>query len=274
MLHYICKLLREVTTIGKHYIMTKDEQILTEYLNDYGLDIFSRDQITEIENLSYQQIEIALRGLTRRLYIKIIDRGKYCKQDFSDEFVIGSFIVKNGGVAYWSAMNFHGLTEQIPNVIFVQTSQRKKDKSIFGVRYKFIKVKENKLIGYKTEWYENLEFNITDVEKTIVDCFDLPKYSGGYPEIVKAFNIAELSAIKLVKYCKSMNNLSIVKRLAYLTELLNKPKMDYFLNYALSIMNKKYNLFEHDGEKTGRTNRRWRLVLNINDDEIMNMAKS
>jgi len=273
-LHYICKLLREVTTIGKHFIMTKDEQILTEYLDDYGLDIFSREQIAEIENLSYRQVEIALRGLTRRLYIKLIDRGKYCKQDFSDGFVIGNFIVKNGGVAYWSAMNFHGLTEQIPNVIFVQTSQRKKNKNIFNVRYKFVQVKKNKLIGYKTEGYGNHQFNITDIEKTIVDCFDLPKYAGGYPEIIKAFNIAKLSAIKLVKYCKAINNLSIVKRLAYLTELLNKPKMDYFLKYALSVRNEKYVLFEHDGEKTGRTNRKWRLVLNMNDDEIMNMAKS
>jgi len=254
--------------------MTKDEQILTEYLDDYGLDIFSRNQITEIEDLSYQQVEIALRGLIRRLHIKIIERGKYCKQNFSEEFVIGNFIVKNGGVAYWSAMNFHGLTEQIPNVIFIQTSHRKNDKIIFGVRYKFVQVKENKLIGYKSEGYGNRKFNITDVEKTIVDCFDLPKYSGGYPEIIKAFNIAELSAIKLVKYCKAINNLSVVKRLAYLSELLNKPKMDYFLKYALSVRNEKYILFEHDGEKIGRTNRKWRLVLNIDDDEIMNMAKS
>ncbi len=254
--------------------MTNNEKILSEYLDDYGLDIFSRNQITEIENLSYKQVEIALRGLTRRRYIKLIDRGKYCKQDFSDEFAIGNFIVKNGGVAYWSAMNFHGLTEQIPNVIFVQTSHQKKDKIIFGVRYKFVQVKENKLIGYKTEGYGNHQFNITDVEKTIVDCFDLPRYSGGYSEIIKAFNNAELSAIKLVKYCKAINNLSVVKRLAYLTELLNKPKMDYFLKYALSVRNEKYILFEHDGEKTGRTNRKWRLVLNVNNDEIKNMAKS
>ncbi len=254
--------------------MTKNEKILSEYLNDYGLDIFSRNQITQIENLTPQQVEIALRGLARRGYITIIERGKYCKQNYSEEFVIGNFIVKNGGIAYWSAMNYHRMTEQIPNVIFVQTSQRKKDKIIFGVRYKFVQVKENKLIGYKTEGYGNLKFNITDIEKTIVDCFDLPKYSGGYPEIIKAFNIAEPSAIKLVKYCKATNNLSVVKRLAYLTELLHKPKMDYFLKYALSVINEKYTLFKHNGEKTGRTNRRWRLVLNINDDEIMNMAKS
>lgn len=59
--------------------MTKNEQILSEYIDDYGLDIFSRNQIKEIENISYQQVEIVLRGLTKRFYIKIIERGKYCK---------------------------------------------------------------------------------------------------------------------------------------------------------------------------------------------------
>lgn len=254
--------------------MKPDEAKLLEYINDYGLDIFVMEDLLKENNMSPKEIEIALRNLIKSNLIKIIERGKYCKHNFRDENVIGNFLVKDGGIGYWSAMNYHGLTEQIPNVIFVQTSQKKKDKSIFGVKYKFIQVKKTKLIGYKTEGYGNYQFRISDVEKTIVDCFDLPQHSGGYPEIIKAFARADMSARKMVAYCKAIDNIAVVKRLAYLTELLEKSNMNYFIEYALSVRNNKYNLFDYNGNANGKSIRRWRLVLNMEPNEILNIAGS
>jgi predicted transcriptional regulator of viral defense system len=158
--------------------------------------------------------------------------------------------------------------------MYVQTTMIKANKTIFGIRYKFIKVKNEKLIGFKKLGYGNHQFRITDVEKTIVDCFDLPQYGGGYAEIIKAFNNAKLSAQKMVKYCKAINNIAVTKRLAFLTELLKKPDMDYFKKYAQSVKNKKYNLFESGGFQTGKTNSRWNLIINIDEDEIIEIANS
>lgn len=78
---------------------------------------------------------------------------------------------------------------------------------------------------------------MTDVEKTIVDCFDLPQYAGSFSETIKAFKRATLSARKLAKYCKAVKNQSVVKRLAYLSDLLDKPNMSLFLNYARKSIN-------------------------------------
>jgi len=251
--------------IQKHILM---------FLDNSDLDIFTNLLLKNELSISIKQTNEALHKLIRNNDIRQLERGKYCRHNFADENVIGCFITKNGGIAYWSAMNFHGLTEQIPNVVYVQTTQAKMNKSIFGVRYKFIKVKNEKLGGFKTMGYGNHQFKITDVEKTIVDCFDLPQYGGGYNEIVKAFSRADLRPQKMVKYCKVINNIAVVKRLGYLCELLKKPKMDYFLRYAQSVRNEKYNLFESDGEKNGKTNRRWRLILNMDKDEIIEIANS
>lgn len=249
--------------------MKNEATLLLEFLDNNSIDIFNKNAV--VQNKFSDK---SLRELVNNDYIRVIEKGKYCRHNFSDEYVIGSFIVKNGGIAYWTAMNFHGLTEQIPNVVYVQTIQAKENKIVFGVRYKFIRVKKEKLAGYKTMGFGNHQFQITDLEKTIIDCFDLPEYSGGYTEIIKAFYKANLSAQKMVKYCKAVNNIAVVKRLGYLCELLEKPKMDYFLKYALSVKNEKYNLFESDGEKHGKTNRRWRLIMNMEDDEIIEIANS
>ena len=250
------------------------QKMILLLIENVGWDIFSVKNLKSELELSDKQIYDALNKLEKNGLIVKLEKGKYCRHNFSDEYVIGSFIVKNGGIAYWTALNFHGLTEQIPNVVYIQTTQAKRNKSIFGIRYKFIKVKDQKLVGFKTYGYGNHQFQITDVEKTIVDCFDLPQYGGGYNEIIKGFNNAKLSAQKMVKYCKAIDNIAVTKRLGYLCELFNKPKMDYFIKYAQTVKNKKYNLFESGGEKKGKTNRKWRLIINMNEDEIIEIGNS
>ncbi len=253
--------------------MNIQKQILMS-LDNADWDIFTNSDLKNKIKISITQTNEALHKLIKNGDIRQLERGKYCRHNFSDENVIGSFIVKTGGIAYLTAMYFHGLTEQIPNMVYVQSIQAKRNITIFGVRYRFIKVKSNKLTGFKTLGYGNNQFQITDVEKTVIDCFDLPQYGGGYNEIIKAFFKANLSAKKMVKYCKAIDNITVTKRLAYLCELLEKPKMDYFIKYAQAIRNEKYNLFESDGNKKGKTNRRWRLVLNMEEDKIIEIANS
>jgi len=252
--------------------MTHDETKILQDLSDYGLDIFTRTQLAEISLLSEKELEIALRNLIKKDNIHIIEKGKYCKYGFADELVIGDFLAHEGGIAYWTAMNYHGLTEQIPNVIFVQTIRQKHSKKVFNVQYRFIQIKTSKNFGYKTEGYGNHSYKITDLEKTILDCFDLPKYSGGYPEIIKAFYNAKLSSQKLIRYSKKMKNISVSKRLAFLADLFEKKELEPFTKYVQSIVKEKYNLFEHNGEPTGKTNKKWRLILNLSEEEIINMA--
>ncbi len=250
------------------------QKYILMFLDNAGWDIFTNLSLKNELEISIKQTNEALHKLIKNGDIKQLERGKYCRHNFRDENVIASFIVKDGGVAYWSAMHYHGLTEQIPNVMYVQTTMAKTNKTIFGIRYKFIKVKKEKLIGFKTLGYGNHQFKITDVEKTIVDCFDLPQYGGDYAEMIKAFNNAKLSAQKMVKYCKAINNIAVTKRLAYLSELLGKAKMDYFIRYAQSVKNDKYNLFESGGLKNGKANSRWNLILNMDEDEILEIANS
>jgi predicted transcriptional regulator of viral defense system len=78
----------------------------------------------------------------------------------------------------------------------------------------------------------------------------------------------------MVAYCRAIDSIAVVKRLAYLTELLGKKNMNYFIEYSLSIRNEKYNLFEPNGTSGGSSNRKWRLILNMEPDEILNIANS
>jgi predicted transcriptional regulator of viral defense system len=258
-----------------HLFMTNLQKEFIDILDEFGFDIFSIKMIKDCNHLSEKNIHQAVRTLTKSGLLIKLERGKYVRSSFVDSNVIGSFLVPDGCLAYWTAMNFHNLTEQFVNVIFVQSSKRRNvEKIIRNVRYKFVTIKEEKLVGYKEYGYANHKFRITDVEKTILDCFEKPQYAGWYQEIIKAFKNADINQNKLIRYCKISKNISVIKRLAYLTELLEKPKMEKFIDYALTLSIKPYCLFQIDGENNGKYNGRWKLVLNMDKEEILEIANS
>jgi len=253
--------------------MTITETQILQYLNDNGLEIFNKKDIQKsLYSYSRYQVNTAINDLQEKGILNLLERGKYVIHGFGNANTIGCFLAHNSCISYWSAMNYHGLTEQIPNTVFVQTDKQKNNKQVLGVQYHFIWIKPYKIFGYKTEGYGNNAFRISDKEKTIIDCFDMPRYSGGYPEIIKAFYNARLNVDKMIRYCSKMNNISLTKRLGFLAELFEKKRMSKFIDYALKIKNEKYNLFEHDGDPKGLINKKWRLIMNIDTNEIMNMA--
>ena len=217
-----------------------------------------RELISGTENLNGIVENLVCKGFLYRL-----ERGKYCRSTFRDENVIGTFLVSDGAVAYWSALHLHGLTEQFANTVFIQTTRKKKPVSVFGTAYQFIKIHSQKRTGIVYHGYGNYKFPVTDIEKTIVDCFDLPQYSGGYAGLIRAFYDAGLNAKKLIGYCTAVNNIAVIKRLGFLSELFHKEKLLPFVEFARTRINRSYNLFDPFGENTGESESAWYLRLNI-----------
>ena len=112
---------------------------------------------------------------------------------------------------------------------------------------------------------------MTDVEKTLVDCFDLPQYSGGYAELIRAFAEAELDAEKMITYCRAVQNIATTKRMGYLAELLEKTSMEEFIQYAQTQVNPKYNLFDPQGAEEGKFVADWKLRMNLSEETILSI---
>ncbi len=252
--------------------LTKPQLELMLLLDEYEMDIFSLDDVKKLVPAQDGDANELIENLVHKKVFSRIERGKYCRANFRDEKVIGSFLVTDGAIAYWSALNLHGLTEQFPNTIFIQTTKIKKDKKVFGTDYKFVTIAERKRDGIRKEGYGNHSYAITDVEKTLVDCFDIPKYSGGYAELIRAFSKAKLSPDKMIRYCTAVNNIAATKRMGFLAELFKKPGMTTFIRYAKQQVKQAYNPFDPQGPDKGDYERDWRLRMNISREELIGIA--
>ena len=250
----------------------KDINILNVF-SDNEMTIADSDTLISLTGNTYVELKPFIRKLIREGQLFAVEKGLYCVRNFKNPYVIGNAMVKNSIIAYWSALNLHGLTEQIPNVVYVQSDRRKADKKVFNVRYKFIQIKPEKICGITQMGYGNEQFRVTDVEKTLLDCFDLTQHSGGYEELIRAFYSAKINGGKLLKYAVQMNNLSVIKRVGYLSELFEKENMRKFREKAQLLVNNSYSLLDPMGEDTGKFDSDWKLRINIQRENLLDIVQ-
>ena len=133
-------------------------------------------------------------------------------------------LVSPAVIAYWSALNHYGMTEQLPRTAFVATNHpvRRPPGEVLGISYKVVSLRPEKFFGVVKDWIGEMPFTVTDREKTIIDGLDLPQYIGGVAEVAKGLSIGwtQLDESKLRKYAAKIGNSAVAKRLGFLMEAL------------------------------------------------------
>ncbi|MCG2737691.1 MAG: type IV toxin-antitoxin system AbiEi family antitoxin domain-containing protein [Candidatus Methanoperedenaceae archaeon] len=247
--------------------MNKKYQLLNE-LAKKG-QTFTFEDASRTSSLSHQSLKVAVSRMEKEGLIERIEKGKYLiiplgarKGRYTiNEFIIGSQLIQPAVIAYWSALNYHGLTEQIPGTVFIQTTSRKKEQQleILGVRYRFVRVTGKKLFGYEKVWIEDVAVEITDPEKTVVDCLDKPQYCGGIAEAAKALQ-GDLDIEKLKKYAIDIGNSAVIKRLGILCD-----KMGIKIDIKPGLLSGNYPLLDPSMHGKGILNRKWKIRENVDE---------
>jgi predicted transcriptional regulator of viral defense system len=182
-------------------------------------------------------------------------------------FVIASHLVESYYIAYWSALNHHGLSEQIPRTTFIATTKPKMPLTILDSDYYFVAIEKRKFFGSQEIEIEDWKVSISTPEKTIADCLDHPEHSGGIDEVAKAiyFNHKDFDLAKVYEFAKRMENLTILKRLGYILEIANllDTYKDVFAHFTPT---KGYPALDPISPRKGRHNSRWGLLVNFELD--------
>jgi predicted transcriptional regulator of viral defense system len=200
-----------------------------------------------------------------------IEQGKFLllgltpERVLSNPLYIGCNLVTPAYISFWSALHFHGFTEQAPRTTFIATTRRKKDIAFREMNFKFVTLQPLVFFGYRREMLAELPVLVSDEPKSILDSLSLPQYAGGVPEVAKALQIAlsqgSLEMPVLFEYAGRLQNASLRSRLGYLLELLGQP---------IGSLNPAKGPVKLDPQKPARGsfNKRWKLYINIEPKDL------
>ena len=198
-----------------------------------------------------------------------VEKGKYLllglepERVLSNPLFISSHLVTPAYVSYWSALHFYGLTEQVPITTFVATTKKKRPVRFRDYRFRFVTMKPGKFFGYRREMVGDLPTVVADEAKAIVDSLDLPHYAGGLGEIAKALPAAleVVDVDTLVQYANRMEDRSLGSRLGYLLDAIGQPA-EGLIKSASPVK------LDVSGARTGETDPRWQVIVNVPEHSL------
>jgi len=255
--------------------LSKQEYDIVYEFIDKKLEIINLDEASKILKIKKKKLWDIFHRLERKGWLERIERGKYLIVPFEAKegwlehpFVLASKLINNYYVSYRTALSYYGLTEQIPVYIYIATINRKGklEKDLQMYKFRFIKINKKKFFGYKKEIIDNKEVCIAEKEKAIIDCLDKEKYSGTITEIIKALNSNLINLNKLKKYAIKMKNASLIRRLGYLLDVLNKDSSGLIRHIGKHRLIYLSTIFLKNKIEI---NNKWKLIININKDYLL-----
>jgi len=171
-------------------------------------------------------------------------------------------------VGYQSAAQLHGIAEQMPLSISVIILNQKRPLHFGNQRINFRKVSKSKFFGVERIKYLDSFLNISDKEKTIIDCLERYDLCGGIDEVTRMISNAleDINRKKLLEHLKQFGDTPLLQRMGFILEelLQNGFNIDkgLFNDMEKFVSRRKYYL-DPKMKGDGRYSKRWKIIENV-----------
>jgi predicted transcriptional regulator of viral defense system len=240
-----------------------------------GQTIFSTAQARAFWGNANYTVNV-LNRLIRKGWLQRLERGVYMiipleagpQRAWSESaLVIAPHLIQPAAVAYWSALHYWTMTEQVPHTVFVQSTRRKRPVEVLGMRFRFVTVSQARFFGVARRTLDGKPIYVTDREKTLLDAAARPDLSGGVEQLAQALRAAcaDIDWARLDDYLTRWGGGVVVKRLGYLVEMLSLPlpDLDRRLERWQGLLSHGISLLEPGAQADGPVATRWRIRANV-----------
>lgn len=185
-----------------------------------------------------------------------------------DPWVIAARAVGAGYVGGWTALHHWDLTDQIFSTTAFLTTRAvaHRERSIGNARLELRHVPEEAVFGTRRVWREGTPVDVSDPEKSLVDCLDDPSIGGGTRHVTEALVVyASLPTVRwnvMVEYGDRLGNRTVFKRLGLIAETLELADRD-LLDLCRQRVSAGVGRLDPARPATGPIVSRWGLRRNV-----------
>lgn len=258
---------------------------LIKGLGETGQAVFNVATIREVavaSGVNPAYLNVLLHDLVRAELLRRIKRGSYALAPGlpgvaePHPFSIAMALVEPCAVSGWSALNHHGLTEQIPNRVTLTTPRRivtpamrgktRTEPSVWAVHgqeFEIVRVIPAHFFGQEEIWLGEVKVQIFDRERAILDCFALPRRFGGLAEGLGILeeHRKEIAAKRLVAHALRYGKVAVAKRVGFALERVGVRASVLEPLRALPVQGQR--LLDPTKPARGDFNSRWALRENL-----------
>lgn len=258
-------------------------------LKEENKSIFGVLDAQKITGLSVNATTDLLSELVGRKVIARLKPGKYLiiplEAGFTGEYMENWYVVARElikphpyFISHYSAMDIHNMVTQPTRMVYISTSVRRKNREISGAEFRFIHARPDSFWGITKEWVTSQQqVEVSDLERTIVDCLYAPRLCGGISEIAKGIWIAKdrVSYEKLTKYVERFGKKVVAKRLGLVLEIYQLGTAETSAQLQDFMKDSKsYALFDPLLPDQGKYVTRWRLKVNLEPEELKSIVRT
>jgi predicted transcriptional regulator of viral defense system len=255
---------------------------LVTALQDENRTIFTVDDAVRILGTSRNLVSNMLGKAERRGVVTRLRRGTYTLVPFelgSETTYAGNPLVvadrlmgaRKHFLSHGTALAIHDMTTQPRLLVTVSTVDPPASRIVAqGTEIRTVAVAPDEIFGLMEKWLDSRDkVQVSDRERTIVDCLRRPDLCGGYIEADAGawMRRSELDAGKLVDYAVRLGIGSVISRTGYLLDSC-RLGTDTDREKLARLLTKTYHLLDPSAPAGGRYNAKWRLRLNVGQDEI------
>ena len=255
--------------------LSRQEYALMSELALQGRKIVTPAEAVAILSTPRENAYRILSRLHKKGWLVRIERSRYLVVPMEGqagwaehEFVYASQLIAPYYISYRSALAHWGLTEQLPHVVFIATTRRKRNLKFQGVRFRFVTVHPRKFFGHTEVALDATPVRIATLEKALVDCLDQEQYSGGVPEVAKALLEAgeRLDVARLIEHALRMCSHVLVRRLGYLLDLAGGGQTEVLAQH-IGAAGYTYLSRLFPRREFARS-AKWRLIINVEPAQL------
>jgi predicted transcriptional regulator of viral defense system len=238
-----------------------------------------------LEKIPHIQLRKILSNLAKQGRISRLRRGLYVTvgmlptENIIHPFVIATHLIQPSAISHWSALQYHGLIQKIPQIITASTlskvvtpSMRHKDLDlnhkhtwqIADICYEYTNIKKKHFFGIEKICLDgNSQILITDKERTILDVLIYSKMFGGIGEALRILknSLATVDIPILVNYAIQYDKKSLIKRLGWALEYFDVPAIQ--LGPLLNAPIHYFCRLDPSAPATGSCDKRWMIQNNL-----------
>ena len=179
-------------------------------------------------------------------------------------------------ISHGSAFELHQMATQPQLIVYITTPRLIRPRSILGTEFRFVRCKQAHFFGITDIWVNKTEkVQVSDLERTILDGLKQPAYCGGMTEVAKGLCMKRdaVDIRKLVDYALRLDLGAVIRRLGFLMELFNVNIQSELDRLRLKLTT-TYSSLDPDLPSEGKFNAKWRLRLNITEDELQSIVRT